>query len=113
LAGGSVASTTHLLPGGTYTVQAHYAGDGTFAPSDSTPVSVTVTAENSNTTFAISTFDANGNEIPYTTQPDGNPAYLRADIAGTSGQGTPTGSVTFNDTAGTVPGNPYTLNSEG
>ena len=38
-ANGGVSGTTKSLPGGTnYTVTAHYAGDGTNAPSDSTPV---------------------------------------------------------------------------
>ena len=41
--------------------------------------------------------------------------YLRADVAGQSGQGFPTGRVTFTDTFGPVPGFPYPLplNSEG
>jgi len=42
---GATTSTLASLPGGTYTVHAHYSGDGRFAPSDSTPVSVTVTPE--------------------------------------------------------------------
>jgi hypothetical protein len=44
---GLAAGTTNALPGGTYHVTAHYAGDGTFSSSDSTPVSVTVNKENS------------------------------------------------------------------
>jgi subtilase family serine protease len=47
---------TKNLPGGTYTVTAHYAGDGTNAPSDSTPVSVTVAPESSQTFIVIPTF---------------------------------------------------------
>ncbi len=34
LTNGSVTSTTAALPGGTYTVHAHYAGDGTFAAAE-------------------------------------------------------------------------------
>ena len=47
---------TKNLPGGTYTVTAHYAGDGTNAPSDSAPVSVTVAPESSQTFIVIPTF---------------------------------------------------------
>jgi hypothetical protein len=46
LANGAASGATPLLPGGTYTVTAHYAGDGTFGASDSTPpVQVTVSPE--------------------------------------------------------------------
>ncbi len=47
LANGTVALPTNFLPGGTYPVFAHYAGDGTFAASDSPDFSVTVTKEGS------------------------------------------------------------------
>jgi hypothetical protein len=43
LSGGSLVTTTDVLPSGAYTVYAHYPGDGTYAPSDSASVSVTVT----------------------------------------------------------------------
>ncbi|WP_409997829.1 Ig-like domain repeat protein, partial [Escherichia coli] len=46
---------TQSLPGGTYTVSAHYAGDGTNAPSDSSKVSVTVGTEGSQTFITIPT----------------------------------------------------------
>ncbi len=44
---GHVLLTNNFLPGGTYPVFAHYAGDGTFAPSDSADFTVTVAKENS------------------------------------------------------------------
>ena len=47
LSGGAVSKTTSLLPGGTYSVIAHYGGDGTYGGSYSTPISVTITKENS------------------------------------------------------------------
>ena len=56
LSNGSVSSSTNstiYLPGGTYQVKAHYEGDGTFLGSDSTPVSVTVSAEGSQTSLGI------------------------------------------------------------
>jgi subtilase family serine protease len=55
-------ATTKSLPGGTnYTVTAHYAGDGTNAPSDSTPVTVSVAPETSQTFIVIPSFDGSGN----------------------------------------------------
>jgi subtilase family serine protease len=43
LSGGILSTTTSTLPAGSYTVIAHYEGDGTFLPSDSSPVQVVVT----------------------------------------------------------------------
>ena len=114
-AGGNVAQNTNALPGGTtYNVTAHYAGDGTFAPSDSTPVAVTVTAETSTTTLTPLTMDDVGRPIPFTSLPYGSFIYLRADVVGASGFGFPSGAVNFSDNGvASVPGNPYTLNSAG
>jgi hypothetical protein len=44
LSSGSISSSTNLLPAGTYTVTAHYAGDATFAAGNSAPFSVTVSS---------------------------------------------------------------------
>jgi hypothetical protein len=53
---GSFTGVTHLLPGGNYQVHAHYAGDGTYAGSDSAPlVPVTILRENTTTTFSVLT----------------------------------------------------------
>jgi hypothetical protein len=132
---GVFTGTTEQLPGGTsYLVTAHYAGNitstptGIFAPSDSSAVMVTVTAENSITT--VSNFDqfgspiAAGNSLPF-----GSLVFVRSDVAGTTAGSTvcqrpdfigcPTGSVTFADLV-SLPGpifnpvaNPSPLNSEG
>jgi hypothetical protein len=118
LADGSISSTTTLLPGGSYTVSAHYAGDGTYGASDSAPgVPVTVTAEPSTTTVQAFTLDQNGKQTAFTGGPyGGGIVYLSASVAGHSGQGVPTGSVsltqTLNGTTAPFSGNPYTLNSE-
>jgi subtilase family serine protease len=116
-------ATTAQLPGGnSYLVHAHYAGDGTFAPSDSNSVTVTVNAENSATT--VSAFNASLNGIPQiaagSTLPFGTYVFVRADVVGVSHQGVPTGMVTFTDTFGSLPGsifnpvsNPVALNSQG
>jgi len=62
LANGAVTgATTKSLPGGTYTVSAHYAGDGTNAPSDSTPVQVTVGKESSQAFIVVPSFDSQSN----------------------------------------------------
>ena len=118
LANGSVSATTSLLPGGSYTVTAHYAGDGTYAASDSSPgVPVTVNSEPSTTTLQAFTLDQHGNVVPFTTGTYGaSVVYLRTSVTGKFGQGEPTGTVnltqTLNGTTTNLPGNPYPLNSE-
>ena len=110
---GAVSSTWNGLPGGTYDVHAHYAGDGTFAASDSAPVTITVSPEGSTTALSVFGFDVVGNLIPFTSQPYGNPAYLRADISALSGHGVATGNVLFFDNLGSLDGVQYGLSSEG
>ncbi len=112
---GTATGNITNLPGGTYTVLAHYAGDGNFAASDSAPSSmVTVVAENSTTAVEVLTLDQFGNAIPFTSGPFGSFVYVRADVHGASGNGLPTGTVTFTDTFGTIPGGgTFALNSEG
>jgi subtilase family serine protease len=119
LSNGAVASSTALLPGGSYTVNARYAGNGTFAASDSAPgVAVTVSPEPSLATVQVVTVDQNGNSIPFTTGPYGGSfVQFRVSAAGQSGNGVATGTVTLTDAqSGTTvnfAGNPYPLNSEG
>ncbi|HEV2416298.1 MAG TPA: Ig-like domain repeat protein [Terriglobia bacterium] len=60
LSSGQASGSVSSLPGGTYNVTAHYPGNGTFGASDSSPVQVTVTKENSTTTLAIETQDSQG-----------------------------------------------------
>src|SRR5205814_3080187 len=87
--------TTTTLPGSngaSYTVHAHYAGDGTFAPSDDpTGVSVTVNKEASKLQAAIVTFDVNTGNIAgfgATNFPYGSPYILRFDILNSTGTAT-------------------------
>ena len=110
---GAVSGTWNGLPGGTYDVHAHYAGDGTFAASDSAPVTITVSPEGSATTLSVFGFDSVGNLIPFTSQPYGSPAYLRADISGISGHGVATGNVLFTDNGVGTTFGPFNLSSEG
>ena len=98
---GAYTGITHLLPGGTYQVNAHYAGDGTYAASDSNPaVQVTIQPENTTTTFSILTTNASGNLVPFASGPYGTPVYYQAHVAWQSGYGTPTAYVNFWDTNG-------------
>ena len=114
LTNGTVASTTGALPGGSYTVTAHYPGDATFSASDSTPpISVVVSPEPSTTTVKALTADANGNPIPFTSGPYGGFVYMRVDVQGQSGNGIATGTVTIKDNGTPITGSPYTLNSQG
>jgi hypothetical protein len=112
-AGGSVATSTRRLPGGTYSATAHYTGNGTFGASDSTPVPVTVNPEASTAVVSVLTANQVGQPIPFTSGPYGSFVYLRADVAGNSLQGTATGTVNFTDNAAPITGNPFSLNSEG
>jgi len=114
LTNGAVNTTTDVLPGGTYTVTAHYPGDGTFAASDSTPVSVTVAPEGSKAAVTFLTQNSQGYPLPFSSGPYGSPVYLRADVTGNSGNGVPTGTVTFKDNGAAITGIPaLTLNSQG
>lgn len=110
---GSVSATTSLMPGGFYSVAAHYAGDGKFMSSDSTSVGLNVTPEPSSTVASALTLDQNGKFVSLTGAPYGSFVYLRADVTGQSGVGYATGSVNFTDNAANVPGDPYSLNSQG
>lgn len=79
----SVAS----LPGGSYNLVADFAGDGTFAASVSNTIPVTVTPEHSDTTLSVFTFP----------EGYGSPVEFAIQVAGASGQGFASGSVTLAD----------------
>jgi len=130
LTSGAASGTTTALPGGTsYNVVAHYEGNGTDAPSDSSPVTVTVAPEPSKVFITVPTFNPEtgqqtGNSP--TTVVYGSPYLLRADVTNATGSLTslckppscPSGSVTFADTLGGVSQGPpnsgtFTLNSSG
>jgi hypothetical protein len=105
---GSFSGVTHLLPGGTYHVSTHYPGDGTFAPSDSTPpMQVTVQPENTTITFSVLTTNASGSLVPFTSGPYGTPVYYQAHVSGQSGYGVPGAYVNFYDNNGYGAGSVY------
>jgi hypothetical protein len=134
LSGGAVSNSTIMLPGGSYNVTAHYAGNGTFAASDSTPgIPVTVSPESSQTEVRLVTFNSVSGAASYgtTTTAYGSPYELRMDVTNSSGNlcansttglisyGCPTGSLTVvpapidqSPPPGTVPGQ-FKLNSQG
>ncbi len=111
LSDGMVTSSTNNLVGGAAVLEAYYAGDANYAPSYSGETPIDVTPESSTTTLSVLTFTSNGTQLNFTGGPFGSFVYLRADVAGLSGHGTPTGTVTFNDAFGPIAGGSiYALN---
>ena len=127
---GTAIITTTFLPGGSYTLKAHYAGDGTFAPSDSTGVPVVVNKENSKLQAEIVTMDLSGNILSTnaTSFAYGSPYILRFDILNSSGQGCQpivaggtitgcafdaTGTVTATDNSSPLDAGTFGVNSQG
>src|SRR6202035_978936 len=84
LQSGVNTGSTAALPGGTqYSVTAHYEGNGTYAPSDSAPVTVTIAPEPSKLFITVPVFDpVTGQETGKspTTLAYGSPYLLRADV---------------------------------
>jgi hypothetical protein len=125
LSSASVSNSTDMLPGGTYGVTAHYAGNGTYGASDSTPaVPVTVSPEGSRTRVALLTFSpttgqeisSNATSVVYGSSFE----ILRADVTNSSGQlcysssyPCPAGQVTLTDSAPALTLGIYNLNSQG
>ena len=96
LTAGTFTGAFSGLPGGQYNVTAHFPGDGTFGPSDSVPVAVNITAENSLVTLSGLTSGAplpSGSTIVF-----GQFLAIHADVRSASGNGGGTGTVTFTDT---------------
>jgi hypothetical protein len=115
LQNGSYTGSLSNFPGGAYSVQAHYGGDGTYAPSDSNPITLTVSPESSTTTLrgllynpsnGATTSVANGASYPY-----GGFFLLNVQVAGASGQGTATGNITLTDSGAPIDGGIFRLNS--
>jgi hypothetical protein len=137
LSGGSVTVTGVILPGGNYNVNAHYAGDTTFASSTSTPgVPVVVNKETSHLQYGIVTFNpANGNvtNTSATSFEYGSPYLLRFDILNSNGTSTnchpvvvsgqtpttagcafdATGTVTITDNGAPLDAGSFPVNSAG
>ena len=134
LQNGAVTGTTASLAGGSsYQVKAHYAGDSVYAPSDSAPITVTVSPEPSKTLISIPVFDpksgAETADVP-TTISYGSPYIERVDVGNATATlgfpmkpvctpgSCPTGIVALSDSLNggaqtTLGAGAYPLNSEG
>lgn len=114
LSGGGYTATINSFPGGTYSVSAHYAGDGTFAASDSNAVTLTVTPEASATRLQALRYNVQtGGTFAVSALPYGSLLLLRADVGGASGQGVATGNITLTDNGTPLDGGTFRLNSDG
>jgi hypothetical protein len=89
--------TISNLPGGTYTLTGHYPGDGQFGSSDSNAIAVNISPEGSSVKMGTFNVDSAGAKIAASSFPYGGVMILHADVAGLSGQGDATGSVTFQE----------------
>jgi hypothetical protein len=132
LTNGSVSSTTNDLPGGSYTVVAHYGGDGTFGSSSSSPaIPVTVAPEASKIGIEYELYNPTTGAITNqnaTTAVFGTASLLRVNVTSQAGDacasnapgnaGCATGSVTLTDSYNGAPAAPlnggtFALNAQG
>ena len=119
LANGVISGVkTQSLPGGTYNVSAHYAGDGTNAPSDSTPTQVTVGKESSQTFIVVPTFDSQGNLLNgnATSVTYGARYIIRMYVTDKNGVASTTGPPTptcYQENVLTCPSGTVTLTNDG
>jgi subtilase family serine protease len=127
LTGGTVSTTTNALPGGSYFVQAHYEGDGTFLPGFSAQVPVNITKENSNTQVELVLLNINTGAVSVVnTLPYGSNSGIRMNVLNSSNQpcagskieiattsGCPTGTVALTSNGNPLDGGTFTLNSLG
>jgi hypothetical protein len=113
LSGGSYSATVSNLPAGTYQVTARYGGDETYASSLSAPVTVTVGTGNATVTITPEYLNDTTTCLmqAVSSYTYGQFAWIPAAVTATSGQGVPTGTVTFS-----VDGTPWgtvTLDPQG
>ena len=100
---GNYTASLSNLPGGTYTVTARYAGDSTYASSMSTPVTVTVGTGSGAVTITPGYINGTACTLNFTsTIAYGATADIMATVGSNSGQGVPTGTITWK-----VDGNPW------
>ena len=115
---GSYTGGVNFLPGGSYNIYGYYSGNGVDGPSQSTPVAITVTPENSTTALSVytaltstsATAISSGASVSY-----GAPNILSAVPTGASSSGSstvPTGNVTFLDGSTSVVSSPLNVNGD-
>ena len=84
LSGGAYSVSASLLPAGTYSLKAHYSGDTTYGPKDSTPITVTLLKQNS--TVLVSFVNASGSLVTGSQSVAyGSNYILRVDVENASG----------------------------
>ncbi len=126
LSNGSFSGSTDMLPGGTYQLVVHYAGDANYAASDSAPMTVTVGKENSQPQLFLVTFNSQNQIISSNTNTAvyGTPYILRVNVENSAGAlcnpvaasgatACPSGNVTMTDNGSPLDLGSYTLNSYG
>jgi Pro-kumamolisin, activation domain/Bacterial Ig-like domain (group 3) len=125
LSSGSASGSTKLLPGGSYSVTAHYPGDATYGASDSGPINVTVNPENSKPQLFLVTFDGNGNLLNShtSTAEYGTQYLLRVNVENAASQvcspfgsaptPCPSGTVDLSNNGSPLSPGTYTLNEYG
>jgi hypothetical protein len=112
LASGSYIASLGNLPGGSYSVQARYAGDGIFAASDSTPITLLVIPEVSTVNFKPLVYiPSSGGSTIASTASYGSLILLRASVIGLSGQGKASGDIAFLDNGTALSGGSIRLDS--
>ncbi len=107
--GQAIDPSNNYLPGGTYQIAARYAGDSTYAPSVSTPVTITITPEPSKMVVYGHNVNYSGSTVPY-----GSPVQITAEPYSTgnpSNTAIPSGSLQVYDGTRLVTVLP--INSEG
>jgi hypothetical protein len=103
LANGSFSGSVANLPGGQYKVKAHYGGDAMFSPSNSGSVAVNIAPENALVNVTPWELNLAGGVIPvFGPLLYGQPTALEIEVAGASGTGAATGTVTVTDGATTL-----------
>jgi len=124
LKNGAASATVNNLPGGQYQITAKYTGDTIFAPSNSTPVALNITAEPSAISISGNSWSntsnafvplSNGGTYPYgayiaiDAQPRG------ASVPAGSLDGLTTGTISFTDSTsgGSVTSGPVSILSKG
>jgi hypothetical protein len=91
-------SGVNYLPGGEYQVTGRYGGDGVFASSTSSPVALTITPENSNINFSMTSGSSTvgaGGTVAYNAPFQLNIQPTGVSAASGKTDGNATGSVTF------------------
>lgn len=103
LSNGSFSGNVTGLPGGQYNLKANYGGDAMFSSSSSGSVAVNIVPERS--VLKVGAWDINlaGGLFPVSGPLlYGQPTGLEIQVAGASGTGAPTGTVTVADGASTL-----------